>query len=91
MEKLDFVRKINICLRIRPKQIATFLCSSGWLNTANRHLISFMESTSGNAHTDMVSLWYEFLRDFFAKPLQNSQCNGFSLVWVLIKCGTPSA
>ena len=27
-----------------------------------------MESTSGNAHTDMVSLWYEFLCDAFAKP-----------------------
>ena len=27
-----------------------------------------MESTSGNAHTDMVSLWYEFLCDSFAKP-----------------------
>ena len=39
-----------------------------------------------NAHTDMVSLWYEFLRDFFAKPLsQNSHCNGFSLVGVLRK------
>ena len=26
-----------------------------------------MENTSGNAHTDMVSLWYEFLCDSFAK------------------------
>ena len=27
-----------------------------------------MESTSGNAHTDMVSLWYEVLCGSFAKP-----------------------
>ena len=27
-----------------------------------------MENTSGNAHTDMVSLWYEFICDSFAKP-----------------------
>ena len=37
-----------------------------------------MESTSGNAHTDMVSLWYEFLRDSFATPFpQYSYWNVF--------------
>ena len=55
MEKLDFVRKINICLRIGPKQIATFLCSSGWLNTANRHLISFH-----GKHIWQCPHWYGF-------------------------------
>ena len=35
MAKLDFVRKINTRQRIGPKQIATFLYSSGRLSTAN--------------------------------------------------------
>ena len=37
-----------------------------------------MESTSGNAHTDMVSLWYEVLYGSSAKPfLQCSHWYGF--------------
>ena len=38
-----------------------------------------MESTSGNAHTDMVSLWYEFLRDFFAKRFRKTHTAMVSL------------
>ena len=38
-----------------------------------------MESTSGNAHTDMVSLWYEFLCDSFAK----SSSTMLTLIWFL--------
>ena len=38
-----------------------------------------MESTSGNAHTDMVSLWYEFLCDSFEKPFSAM----LTLIWFL--------
>ena len=38
-----------------------------------------MESASGNAHTDMVSLWYEFLCDSFAKPFSAM----LTLIWFL--------
>ena len=38
-----------------------------------------MENTSGNAHTDMVSLWYEFLCDSFAKPFSAM----LTLIWFL--------
>ena len=38
-----------------------------------------MESTSSNAHTDMVSLWYEFLCDSFAKPFSAM----LTLIWFL--------
>ena len=38
-----------------------------------------MESTSGNAHTDMVSLWYEFLSDSSAKPFSAM----LTLIWFL--------
>ena len=40
-----------------------------------------MESTSGNAYTDigLVSLWYEFLRDFFAKPFRKTHTAMVSL------------
>ena len=38
-----------------------------------------MESTSRKAHTDMVSLWYEFLCDSFAKPFSAM----LTLIWFL--------
>ena len=43
-----------------------------------------MESTSGNAHTDMVSLWYEFLRDFFLQNLFTK----LTLQWFLFGMGS---
>ena len=38
-----------------------------------------MESTSGNAHTDTVSLWYEFLCDSFVKLFSAM----LTLIWFL--------
>ena len=92
MEKLDFVRKINIYLRIGPKQIDTFLCSSDWLNTANRRLISF----HGKHIWHMLTLiWFLFGMNSYVIFLQNLFAK-LTLQWFLFgmgsyKCGTPSA